>query len=95
MFFIHSVPGVDLKLSVGKGTKLSGKVILFTGFFDSLKRDDLKTLVENNGGKVSSTVTNNTSLVVAGKSATKHKVEKALSLKIDVITEEDFLNLLK
>jgi DNA ligase (NAD+) len=95
LFFIHSVPGVDLKLPEEKGTKLSGKVILFTGSFDTLKRDDLKTLVENNGGKVSSAVTNNTSLVVAGKSATKHKIEKALSLNIEVITEKDFLNLLK
>jgi DNA ligase (NAD+) len=74
---------------------MSDRIGLFTGSFDTLKRDDLKTLVENNGGKVSSAVTNNTSLVVAGKSATKHKIEKALSLKIDVITEEDFLNLLK
>ena len=94
LFFIHSVPGVDLKLPVEKGTKLSGKVILFTGSFDTLKRDDLKTLVENNGGKVSSAVTNNTSLVVAGNSPTHHKLDKANKLNIPVLTEEQFIALL-
>lgn len=93
-FFIHSVPGVKLKVPSNKGNKLQGKIVVFSGSFKTLKRDDLKAIVEDNGGKTSGSVTSNTSYFVAGMSPTKHKLEKAQSLGTVILDEESFLKLI-
>lgn len=69
--------------------------IVFTGSFKNHNRDQLKNLVESGGGKASSSVSSKTNYVVIGDSPTQHKVDKANSLNIPVITIDEFENILK
>lgn len=86
----------DLGVNMGslnhpKGTALSGLTFVLTGTLPSLSRNEATKLIEENGGNCSSSVSKKTSFVVAGQDAGS-KLEKAYSLGIPVITEEDLLN---
>jgi DNA ligase (NAD+) len=72
----------------------AGKTVVLTGGLSSMSRDDAKAEVERRGGKVSGSVSKKTDLVVAGEEAGS-KLEKARSLGVKVIGEEEFLALLK
>ncbi len=69
------------------------KIFVLTGTLPTLKRNDAKSMIEAHGGKVSSSVSNKTDYVVAGEDAGS-KLDKAISLGITVITEEELLSLL-
>jgi len=56
---------------------------------ENFKREDIKKIIENNGGKVSSSVSKNTDFVVAGKDAGS-KLTKAQELGIEIVSEEQF-----
>lgn len=71
---------------------LEGMKIVFTGAMDRLTRDEAKALVEERGGRVTSSVSKQTSLVVAGEGAGS-KLEDARRLGIKVVTEKEFLAL--
>jgi DNA ligase (NAD+) len=73
--------------------KLAGKTIVLTGTFPTLSRTDATRLVEENGGKVSSSVSKKTDFVVAGEDAGS-KLAKARSLGVPVMDEQGLLNLL-
>jgi DNA ligase (NAD+) len=75
------------------GNKLVGKSFVFTGTLPTLEREDAQEMVRKAGGEVSSSVSKNTSYVVAGDSAGS-KLEKAEQLGVPVITEEEFLKML-
>lgn len=77
-----------------KDTALSGKTIVLTGTLESLTRDHAKSLATKLGAKVTSTVTQKTDLVIAGASPGS-KAKKAEVLNIPILTEEDFLELIK
>ena len=51
-------------------------------------------MIENNGGKVSSSISSKTTYVVAGENMGPSKLEKAIKLNVSIISEDDFLNLL-
>lgn len=70
---------------------LDGKVFVVSGVFHKMSRNDLKKAIEDNGGKVSSSISKNTSYVVAGDNMGPSKKEKAASLGVSIITEDDFL----
>ena len=72
---------------------LSGMSIVFTGSLQHLSRDEAKQLGEDNGAKVSSSVSAKTSFVVVGENAGS-KLKKATDLGIKVISEEEFLNMI-
>jgi DNA ligase (NAD+) len=75
--------------------KLSGYTFLFTGTLPTLKRSAAEKMAEENGGKLLSSVSANLSYLVAGESAGS-KLDKARKIKtVQIITEEDFLNLIK
>ena len=75
--------------------KLSGYTFLFTGTLPTLKRGAAEKLAEENGGKLLSSVSAHLSYLVAGESAGS-KLDKARKIKtVKIITEEDFLNLIK
>jgi DNA ligase (NAD+) len=76
------------------GGAFAGKTVVLTGGLASLSRDDAKAEVERRGGKVSGSVSRKTDLVVAGADAGS-KLEKARSLGVRVVGEEEFLALLK
>lgn len=71
----------------------SDKVFVLTGTLPTLARDDAKALIEAAGGKVSGSVSRKTDFVVGGADAGS-KLEKALSLGVRIITEQELLTLL-
>ncbi len=71
--------------------KLAGKTFVVSGVFEKFSRDDLKKSIEDNGGKVGSSISAKTDYVVAGDNMGPAKLEKANQLKIPIITEIDFL----
>lgn len=74
--------------------KLNGKIFVVSGVFETYSRDDLKKMIELNGGKVGSSISSKTNFVVAGDNMGPSKLEKATQLGIPVITEYDFNKLL-
>lgn len=73
---------------------LSGKTFVVSGVFEKLSRDDLKKAIEDNGGKVGSSISAKTNYVVAGDNMGPAKLEKANKLNISIISEDDFINLI-
>jgi len=79
---------------VKKAGVFSGKTVVLTGTLPTLKRDEAKKLIENNGGKASGSVSKKTDYVLAGIEAGS-KLIKAQDLGITIISEEQFLNMLE
>ena len=72
---------------------LEGKTIVISGNF-SISRDEMKRLIEDNGGKNSSSVSGKTSYLLAGSKPGPEKMKKAADLGIKVISEEELMNML-
>ncbi|MDY2587670.1 NAD-dependent DNA ligase LigA [Winogradskyella aquimaris] len=91
--------GVQLEISAEKlanqTDKLKGQTFVVSGVFETISRNDLKKLIEDNGGKVSSSISSKTNYVVAGDKMGPSKRTKAESLNIKILTEQEFLELLK
>ena len=80
--------------SLAKNNKLEGKTFLFTGSLQQFNRDRAKQLVEENGGKLLSSVSANLNYLVVGEDAGS-KLTKAKKIpSITVLTEDEFLNLI-
>jgi DNA ligase (NAD+) len=73
--------------------KLAGKVFVVSGVFEKFSRDELKKAIEDNGGKVGSSISSKTHYVVAGDNMGPAKLEKAKQLGVKIISEDDFINL--
>jgi len=88
--------GVESKPYVSnKGPQIFvNKVFVLTGTLSSLSRDEAKKMIVENGGKVTGLVSKNTSFVLAGENAGSKKVE-AEKLGVKIISQEDFLNMVK
>jgi DNA ligase (NAD+) len=83
-----------VRRSGGEGAgKLVGKTFVLTGTFPTLSRSDATRLIEEQGGKVSSSVSKKTHFVVAGTEAGS-KLDKAQELKIPVIDEDELRRML-
>ncbi len=74
--------------------KLAGKAFVLTGTLPGLKRNEAKELIEQNGGKATSSVSKKTDYILAGEEAGS-KLDKARQLGIPIITEEDFFEMIK
>lgn len=77
------------------GSKLKGLSFVITGVFQKFERDKLKETIEINGGKVSGSLSSKTSYLLAGSDCGPAKLEKAEKLKINIISEDDFLKMLQ
>ncbi|MFD2603312.1 NAD-dependent DNA ligase LigA [Flavobacterium suzhouense] len=90
--------GVQLEKSADNNTsvsdKLAGKTFVVSGVFEKFSRDDLKKAIEDNGGKVGSSISSKTHYVVAGDNMGPAKLEKATQLGVAIISEDDFLEML-
>ncbi|HSD13983.1 MAG TPA: NAD-dependent DNA ligase LigA [Flavobacterium sp.] len=73
---------------------LSGKTFVVSGVFEKFSRDDLKKAIEDNGGKVGSSISAKTHFVVAGDNMGPAKLEKANQLNIPIISEDDFIKMI-
>ena len=91
--------GVQLEISAEKlanqTNKLEGNIFVVSGVFHMVSRDELKKLIEDNGGKVSSSISGKTNYIIAGDNMGPSKKEKAEKLKVSIITEQDFLNMIQ
>jgi DNA ligase (NAD+) len=79
---------------VSEGEALVGLTFVISGVFKRFERDDLKAKIEANGGKVASSVSGKTNYLVAGDGMGPSKLEKALSLGVKIISEDEFLALI-
>jgi DNA ligase (NAD+) len=70
---------------------LAGKTFVVSGVFTQFSRDELKKAIEDNGGKVGSSISAKTHYVVAGDNMGPAKLEKATQLKIPILSEVDFM----
>ena len=82
------------KINPNATNKLSGKTFVVSGVFEKFSRDDLKKAIEDNGGKVGSSISAKTDYVVAGDNMGPAKLEKANKLNIPIISEDDFMSLI-
>ncbi|MBV6478015.1 MAG: DNA ligase [Ignavibacteria bacterium] len=74
--------------------KISGKIFVLTGTLDKYKREDAQKIIEDLGGRVSSSVSKKTDFVLAGSEAGS-KLSKAQELGVKVLSENDFEKLIK
>ena len=74
--------------------KLAGKTFVVSGVFAKFSRDELKKAIEDNGGKVGSSISAKTDFVIAGDNMGPAKLEKANKLNVAIISEDDFIAML-
>ena len=68
---------------------------MFTGTFKKMSRSEAKSLTEENGGKVLGTISKKLDLLIVGNSKpTRKKIDKANELKVKIINEKDWYNIL-
>jgi len=88
--------GVQLEISAaalaGQTDILKGEIYVVSGVFHRISRTALKKQIEDNGGKVSSSISSKTTYVVAGDNMGPSKLEKAQKLEVAILTEDDFLS---
>jgi DNA ligase (NAD+) len=90
--------GVQLEVSAEKLLNqtdiLEGKTFVVSGVFERVSRNELKKLIEDNGGKVSSSISAKTAYVVAGNNMGPSKLAKAENLGVSIISEDEFLQMI-
>ncbi len=74
--------------------KLGGKTFVLTGTLQNMTRDEASEIIKQNGGKTSSSVSKKTDFVLAGENAGS-KLDKAQDLGVIILTEEEFLDMIK
>ena len=79
------------KINPNATEKFIGKTFVVSGVFAQFSRDELKKTIEDNGGKVGSSISAKTDFVVAGDNMGPAKLEKANKLNIPILSEEDFI----
>lgn len=87
-----TITSTDIQQS--ESLTLTGKTFVFTGTLTRFTRDEAKEMVENLGGRASSSVSKNTDYVVVGENAGS-KAEKARNLGVSILSEDEFLKLVE
>ncbi|TAJ08124.1 NAD-dependent DNA ligase LigA [Marinilabiliaceae bacterium JC017] len=77
------------------GNTLNGQSFVISGSFSSFSRDELKSIIDKNGGKNVSGISSKTNYLVAGEKIGPAKLAKAEKLGIPVITEEEFIQMIE
>ena len=73
---------------------LTGKTVVVSGVFSSFSRDEMKELIEQNGGKSGSSISSKTDFLVAGENMGPSKLKKAVDLEVKILSEDEFVKLL-
>ena len=95
---IERLYDAGLQFAVGEKAEkasdiLAGKTIVISGNF-SISRDDMKALIESNGGKNGSSVSSKTAWLLAGEKPGPEKVKKASELGVEIIDENQFYTII-
>jgi len=85
---------MEVKKQALNSTVLEGKSVVVSGVFESFSRDEVKNLIESNGGKNTSAVSAKTDFIVAGEGMGPSKLKKATEMGITILTEDEFKNLI-
>lgn len=85
---------IEEKEVILQSEKLLGKTFLISGVFEGHSRDELKTIIEDNGGKMLSSISSKLDYLVAGDNMGPSKLEKATKLNIPMINEQQLFELL-
>ncbi len=96
---INSLKSHNIQFEIDDSNKnvssiLLGKSFVISGVFANFSRDELKKLIESNGGKISSSISSKTTYLVAGSNMGPSKKEKAEKLNIKIISETELSNLI-
>lgn len=75
--------------------KLTGKTFVISGVFENYSREELKDLIESNGGKILSGISAKLNYLLAGDNMGPSKLDKAKKLNVPLISEGDLLEMLK
>jgi DNA ligase (NAD+) len=88
--------GLQLEVSAAilenQTDKLEGQVFVVSGVFYQMSRNELKKAIEDNGGKVSASISKKTNYIVAGDNMGPSKLTKAQDLGIEIISEQNFID---
>ena len=95
---IERLKAAGLRFSMDEGSApssevLAGMTIVISGNF-SISRDEMKKLIEANGGKNSSSVSGKTSFLLAGSKPGPEKIKKAGDLGVRIVSEDEFMEML-
>ena len=85
----------EIQQREGATNKLEGLVFVVSGVFDKFSRDELKKSIDDNGGKVSSSISSKTSYLVAGDKMGPAKLKKAEKLEVKILSEEQYIELIQ
>ena len=95
---IKNLKDVGLQFQTTKTEKnegiFTGKTIVVSGVFSAFSRDEIKELIEQNGGKNGSSISSKTDFLVAGENMGPSKLKKAVDLGIKILSEDEFVKLL-
>jgi len=86
---------MEIEEKEGIGDHLKGLTFVVSGVFDGYGREELKSLIKNQSGKIASTISSKTNYLVAGSNMGPAKKEKADNLGITILDEEAFNQLLE
>jgi DNA ligase (NAD+) len=95
---IHRLKSYGVQLEVSAESlenltdKLQGQTFVVSGVFHQMTRNELKKAIEDNGGKVSSSISKKTHFIIAGDQMGPSKLKKAQELNIPIISEGDFIH---
>ena len=78
-----------------RSQKLEGLSIVISGTFEKYSRDELKDMIEKNGGKNVGSISKKTSYLLAGSNVGPSKMEKVEQLGIPIISEDEFLKMIE
>ncbi len=78
-----------------ENSKLSGKSFVISGTFINYSRDEIKHMIEINGGKNTTSISQKTDYIIAGENMGPAKLEKAQKLNIQLVSEDEFLKMIK
>jgi DNA ligase (NAD+) len=97
---IERLKKAGLKMKMGKeeisrrSDKLANRSIVVSGVFSRFSREEIKRLIEENGGRNASSVSSKTDMIVAGSNMGPKKLEMARELGIRIVSEDEFVHLI-
>jgi DNA ligase (NAD+) len=97
---IDKLASAELRFSIDNeqaktGNKLEGLTFVISGSFESHSRDELKQLIEANGGKNAGSISSRTDYLIGGEGIGPSKLRKVESLNIPIISEDEFLSMIR